>query len=291
MLGSVEVSTIELAHSSHDLHGQSSTSVLDQALPEIDACPRIVYLKDLLIELVSRDMKVMYKRSALGILWTLVTPLLQLLVFSFFFHAVLSINVDRYASYAFTGLLVWSWFQNSLLQSTRSIVSNRALIHQPGFPPSILPAATVTTGLVHFMLTAPALLVLFWRDGVVVSPSLLLFPLLVLLQLAFTLGLVYPLAAVSVHFQDTQHILNILLNLALHLTPIFYAVSVVPARYQWFYQLNPMLHIIDAYRAVLIQGVLPDWHSLSVVTVLTVCLLPLGYFFFKKQSRRFSEAL
>src|SRR5271166_4798872 len=97
------------------------------AMPPQAASHSQIFWVDLVIELVSRDMKALYKRSVLGILWALVTPLMQLAVFSFFFHSVLSMQIDRYASYAFTGVLVWAWFQNSLVHGARSIVGSRGL--------------------------------------------------------------------------------------------------------------------------------------------------------------------
>src|SRR4028119_1912475 len=100
---------------------------------------RLIYVYDLLRELVSRDLKLLYKRSMLGIAWTLISPLLQLAVFAFVFRSVLLVKVPNYASFAFSGLLVWSWTQSSLFQATGLITGNRALIRQPKFPVAILP--------------------------------------------------------------------------------------------------------------------------------------------------------
>jgi len=100
---------------------------------------RFFYLLDLLRSLVDRDMKLMYKRSVLGVAWTLINPLLQLAVFVFVFQTILKVNIPQYASYVFSGLLIWTWFQNSLFQSTGVIISSRSLIRQPGFPRPFFP--------------------------------------------------------------------------------------------------------------------------------------------------------
>src|SRR4051812_45204987 len=100
---------------------------------------RAVYLRDLLLELVSRDIKIQYKRSSLGIFWSLANPLFQFFVFGFLFAKVFAVNVQRYSAYAFTGLLIWTWFQAALLQGVRTITGNRELIKRPGFPVPILP--------------------------------------------------------------------------------------------------------------------------------------------------------
>ena len=120
-------------------------------------------------------MKLMYKRSVLGVAWTLINPLLQLAVFVFVFQTILKVNIPQYASYVFSGLLIWTWFQNSLFQSTGVIISSRSLIRQPGFPTAILPGVVVTTGLIHFLLALPVLVIFILIDGVQLTPLVLFF--------------------------------------------------------------------------------------------------------------------
>ena len=252
---------------------------------------RLPYLYDLLRELVSRDIKLLYKRSALGIAWTLISPLLQLAVFAFVFQLVLPISIPRYASFAFTGLLVWTWFQNSLFQATGVIIANRPLIRQPGFPTPILPIVIVTTGLIHFLLALPVLIIFLLIDGVELKPVILFLPILQVLQFALTVSLSYLLAALNVTFRDTQHTLGVLLQLFFYLTPIFYDSANVPADYQALYSLNPMVHIVNAYRDILMQGTQPDWLALSIIAICTLVLLPIGHYYFRRQSDRFVEEL
>lgn len=252
---------------------------------------RLLYLYDLLYELVARDLKLMYKRSALGIAWTLINPLLQLAVFSFVFRSVLPVNITNFTSFAFSGLLIWTWFQTALVQATGLITSNRPLIRQPGFPVVILPIVTVMTGLIHFLLALPILLVFIAIDGVALKPVLAIMPILLVLQFLLTVGLAYPLAALNVTFRDTQHTLGVLLQMLFYLTPIFYDISSVPAMFQWCYYLNPMVSLVEAYRDVLLKGILPNWQALITLSALVVVLLPLGHGVFKQQSSSFVEEL
>lgn len=252
---------------------------------------RLPYVWDLLRSLVNRDIKLMYKRSVLGIAWTLINPLLQLLVFAFVFQIVLPVNVPQYASYVFTGLLVWNWFQTALYQATGTILSNRPLIRQPGFPVAILPIVVVTTGLVHFILALPVLIAFLLLDTVQFKSVLLFLPVLQLLQFAFTVSCSYFLAALNVTFRDTQHTLGVILQLVFYLTPIFYDLKTIPRDYWFIYGLNPMVHIVTAYRQILIWGVSPDWMALAVIAGCTALLLPLGYWLFKRQSDSFVEEL
>jgi lipopolysaccharide transport system permease protein len=236
-------------------------------------------------------MKLLYKRSVLGVAWTLINPLLQLVVFAFVFQLVIPVNIPQYSSYVFTGLLVWNWFQTSLFQATGVIVGSRSLIRQPGFPVAILPIVIVTTGLVHFILALPVLIVFILIDGIKLYPVILCLPVLQLLQFVLTVSLSYFLAALNVTFRDTQHTLGVLLQLFFYLTPIFYDLKNIPKEYWYVYGLNPMVHIVTAYRAILLWGIQPDWLALFIIAAITAGLLPIGYFMFKKQSHRFVEEL
>lgn len=252
---------------------------------------RLPYLYDLLRELVARDMKLLYKRSVLGIAWTLINPLLQLAVFAFVFQLVLPVSISHYSSFVFTGLLVWTWFQNSLFQATGVIIANRPLIRQPGFPTPILPIVITTTGLIHFLLALPVLIVFLLVDGIELTTVIVFLPLLQVLQFTLTVSFAYFLAALNVTFRDTQHTLGVLLQLFFYLTPIFYDAGNVPEGYQSLYNFNPMVHIVTAYRDILMQGIPPDWPSLVGISLVTAVALPIGHYYFRRQSDRFVEEL
>ena len=252
---------------------------------------QLAYLWDLLRSLVDRDIKLMYKRSALGVAWTLINPLLQLLVFVGVFQIIIKIEIPQYASYVFTGLLVWNWFQNSLFQATGIIISSRPLIRQPGFPIPILPVIVVMTGLIHFVLALPVLVIFLLIDGVQLTPLILVLPLLQLIQFTLTVTLSYFLAALNVTFRDTQHTLGVLLQFLFYLTPIFYELQSIPDHYWMAYGLNPMVHLVTCYRQILVWGVQPDWLALSIIWGITLVMLPIGYRTFKHQSLRFVEEI
>lgn len=252
---------------------------------------RLSYVIELLRTLVDRDLKLMYKRSALGVVWTLINPLLQLLVFVFVFQVIIKIDIPQYASYVFAGLLVWNWFQTSLVEATGIIVNSRALIRQPGFPTAILPVVIVTTGLIHFVLALPVLLIFLIIDGVKLTPLILVLPLLQVLQFALTVTFSYLLAALNVTFRDTQHTLGVLLQFLFYLTPVFYELKSIPGQYWHIYSLNPLVHIITCYRQILIWGVQPDWLAIAIIAGITLVLLPISYRLFKHQSLRFVEEI
>jgi lipopolysaccharide transport system permease protein len=252
---------------------------------------RRTYTRDLLYELVGRDVKLRYRRSILGILWSLLNPLAQLLVFVFLFRRVVPLDIPHYPLFAFTGVLAWSWFASSLPAATISITSNRELIRQPGFPAPILPVVPVLSNLIHFSIAFGLL------GGVVLltggSPGLatLVLPFVMALQFLLTVGLGYFTATLEVRFRDTSHALRVLLLLGLFLTPVFYQVSAVPPRYRLIYLLNPMVHLITAYRDILIHGRWPDGPTLIILSGAVVLLAWLGHRIFTRASVAFAEEL
>ena len=252
---------------------------------------RLSYLYDLLRELVVRDMKLRYKRSVLGFGWSLLNPLLQLLVFSFVFRLVLPLNIPNYSSFLFVGIIIWSWFQSSLLLATASIVDNRELIRQPHFPAAMLPIVSVTTHLVHFLLALPVLFLFLIVSGSPLTITVIILPLVVGLQFTLTVGLAYLLATFHVTFRDIQYLLNVALLLMFYLTPIFYDDRVIPDRLRFWYNLNPMTTLLHAYRAILLEGKAPDTYTLLVLGAFVSGLVWLGHAVFAKASSHFVEEL
>jgi lipopolysaccharide transport system permease protein len=259
---------------------------------------QLTYYRDLLWELVVRELKLLYKRSLLGVAWTLLNPLLQLLLFSFVFRLILRTGstIEHYLAYVFSGILIWTWTQSTLFQATGVITGNRTFLRQPGFPVLMLPIVTVMTGFIHFLLAIPALVIIMLFDRVPLSLNLLLLPIPFFLQFILTISFAYPLAAMNVTFRDTQHTLGVILQLLFYLLPIFYAATDVgqnaqiPPLLRQLYRCNPMLILIQIYRCVLgIEATLPDsWQILSLVVICAI-LLPIGYRIFDHQRQRFVE--
>lgn len=254
---------------------------------------QVIYYRDLVRELVVRDFKVRYKRSILGVAWSLVNPLLLLLVFYFLFQMVLAVDIPRgrYSSFAFTGMLAWNWFQLSLVQAAGAITGSRDLIRLPGFPATVLPAVIVTTNLVHFLLALPILLIVLLIDGTGLKMTIAALPILMVVQFIMTIGLGYLVATANVVFRDTQHLIGALLQLMMFLSPIFYDVESVPPAYQALYSLNPFVPLLRAYRDMLLHGTLPDWGPILGVFVLASGLLYVGLKIFSRFSNRFIEEL
>jgi lipopolysaccharide transport system permease protein len=251
----------------------------------------LIYIRDLLRELVARDMKLRYKRSMLGIAWSLLNPLAQILVFNFIFGLVLSLGIPHYTTYLFIGVIAWSWFSTALLEATGAIIENGDLLKRPGFPAAILPVVMVTTHLIHFLFALPVLGLFLIFGDLRLTGAIAALPFVIGLQFLLTLSLAYLVATIHVTFRDTQYLLGIILMLGFYLTPIFYPPSVIPEPYQILYRLNPMVDILSAYRTILMQGEFPNPVPLLVIGVCAVGILGLGYTYFIRTSYRFVEEL
>jgi len=247
--------------------------------------------RDLLRELIARDIKLRYRGSLLGILWTLLNPLAELIVLYFVFSTVLKVDIPNFPAYLFTGLIVYGWFQTSVNFATGAVVSNRELVRRPGVPVMILPIVTVASNLVHFLLSLPILFGLLLVTGVPIASTIVALPALIAIEFVLILGFAYPVATINVWFRDTQHVLRIALQLLFYLTPVFYQTSTVPDRLQWFFRINPLAHMVDLYRAVLMRGEWPNPQSLMYVSLVATVMLLAGLAWFRHASDRFADEL
>ena len=252
---------------------------------------RWIHIRDLLRELIARDIRLRYRGSLLGIAWTLLNPLAELLVLLLVFGSVFRVDIPNFGAYLFIGLLVYGWFQNALNSATLAIVGNRELVRRPGVPSVILPIVIVASNLVHFLLSLPILFGLLILSGVQITSVVLALPVLIAIEFVFIVGLAYPVATLHVWFRDTQHVLRVALQLLFFLTPIFYEASSVPPPLQPLYRFNPMASMVDAYRAVLLRGEWPAPANVLSLTLVAFVALLVGLMWFRRASHRFADEL
>jgi lipopolysaccharide transport system permease protein len=246
---------------------------------------------DLLYELVARDVKLRYRRSVLGVAWSLLAPLTLMGVLSFVFTRVVPLGIENYAVFVFTGLLAWTWFATSIVTATESVVGNADLVRQPGFPLPLLPIAAIGSNLVNYLLALPILLGAILVTTHRPSITVVVLPVILAVQFVLTLGVAYFLAAYHVTFRDIAHIVGIVLLPLFYATPVFYGEAQIPHRFELVFDLNPMRHILSAHRAILLDGRWPDWNALLVLTCASLILAAAGYRVFTARARRFSEEL
>jgi ABC-type polysaccharide/polyol phosphate export permease len=245
--------------------------------------------------LVARDLKARYRGSVLGFFWSFVNPLLLLLIYSYVFTQVLPglhpESLQPYALFMFCGILPWTWFSSSLLESSGTLITGGNLIKKVLFPAEVLPIVTVLANMVHFFLGLPilaAFLVYYQRP---LDPvELLWFPAIVLVQLVLTTGLALLVSALTVHFRDIKDILGNLLTLWFFATPIIYAMEQAPPGNRWLLNLNPMTHLVISYQQVLFDtGPHAHWKWLLALGAGSALVFLVGYFVFDRLRDSFAE--
>ena len=249
----------------------------------------------LVVSLVARELKARYRGSVLGFLWTFVNPLLLLLVYSFVFGVVMpgarAPEIANYPLFLFCGILPWTWFSSSLLESCIALTGSGSLLRKVMFPAEILPTVTVFTGLVNFCFGLVILAAFSIYAGVpILTPDLVWLPLIVLVQLTLTLGLGLLLSALSVHFRDIRDLLGSLITLWFFATPIIYPYAQAPERFRPLLDVNPFTHLARAYQDVLyLEG--PYWPDarLGATAALAVLALIVGYAVFDRLRETFAE--
>ncbi len=252
--------------------------------------------RDLLYNLVVRDLKVRYKHSFLGFFWSLLNPLLLMGVFTFVFSRLLY-SVDQkpaFPIYFLCALLPWNWCAASVTGTLGSIVNSGYLIKKVYFPREMLPLAVVLSNLVNFLLSLPALLLFMLFLWPNFNVQIAYLPLLILTQAIFLIGLGFFLSALNVFFRDTSVLVEVGLTAWFFLTPIIYDARLVAREYTTLlYYLNPMASIIANYRDIFYYNdpSSPDLFFMLRTLITSTILLLLGFFFFSRVSKRFGEEI
>ncbi len=249
--------------------------------------------RELVKNLVVRDLKLRYRSSVLGFLWCLVNPLLMMGVFTLVFTVLLTNNnIEHFPVFILIGILAWNLHSTALVGAINSVVGGAQLIQKVYFPREVLPIATVLSNTVNFLLSLIALFALVLIFQVQLTATLIFLPLVILVQVIFTVGIALFLSALNVFYRDTASIMETMMLAWFFLTPIFYRIEdVFPAYSRLMYILNPLASIIAAYRDILYYGTMSNLDFFSRTAVTALVVLVLGYLFFIRSSRSFSEAL
>jgi lipopolysaccharide transport system permease protein len=252
--------------------------------------------RGLIQSLVARELKARYRGSALGFVWSFVNPLLLLSIYSFVFTTIMANNdptTRPFAVFLFCGLLPWTWFLASLTEATSSLISGGNLIKKVLFPAEVLPIVSVLANMVHFLLGLVILAAFMIGFRHYPNPlSLPWFPVVVLVQLIFTLGLALAASALTVHFRDIRDLLANVLTLWFFATPIIYPYF-MPAvgRFLWLFRLNPFYHLAISYQEILFFDRFGHARSLLLLGLLSIGVFLAGYWLFDRLRDSFAEAV
>ena len=249
--------------------------------------------RELLKTSVKKDIGGKYKHSFLGVLWSFINPLLQILVYALIFPLVMK-NGGSYKDYTVfmvCGLIPWAYFTTVINRASFIMIENGNILKKVYFPRSILPLSLVTSETINFLVSCIIILAFIVFKGFGISKFILFFPLVLLIQYVLLLGIALIFSAVTVYMRDIQHFIGVVLQLLFYATPIVYSIDTIPENFRWILKWNPMTYIIEGYRAIFYNQTMPDLKSLGVLGIISIIILIVGYLLFNKLQKRFAEEL
>lgn len=247
--------------------------------------------RDLVIALVGRELKVRYRRSAIGFAWTMLQPLLMMLVLQVVFSSLFKFRLEEatgnYAVYALAGILFWNFFSQSIVASMNSLKGNSLILRKLPVPKEVFPLATVISGVINLCLALVPLLLIMLVTHHPMGRSLLFLPVSILLAGLFTLGAGLLLSPLAVFFSDTVEMIGVLLSILMYLTPIFYPMEILKgSRYLPLVRFNPVRSILEVFRDPIFRGKVPPLTHVSVCVGIALVALVLGAWAFRRSSDR-----
>ena len=252
---------------------------------------KIYNYRELLKTNVKKEIRGRYKNSILGVMWSFLNPLLQLAVYSIIFGALLAGGDKTYHIYICVALIPWTYFTTAITQAAFTVIGNADIIKKVYFPREILPISVVTSGAVNFVISTIIILAFVLGSGIGLSWYLLLYPFILIIQYILLLGISFIVSSITVYFRDLEHIIGVILMAAFYGTPIVYKLEHLPANLQVIMQLNPMTHLINAYRDIFYYHQMPNMKILLLLLGISIILTIVGYFIFKKLQKGFAEQL
>ena len=253
----------------------------------------------LIQSLVSRELKARYRGTVLGFLWSFVNPFLLMVIYTLVFGLIIGPRDPAfenspwfYALYLFCGVLTWTWFSSSSIESANVLMVQGNLIKKILFPVEILPIVVVTSNFIHFLFGLPILFLFIPVLGKKFTPFLLFLPLVIIVQYVFSLGFAFLVSSLTVHFRDIKDILTNLLTFWFFATPIIYTEALFKGKskiLELWMDLNPMTHIMRGYQNCVYFGEMIRWKKLGVTFLVSVIFLFIGYYIFDKLRDSFPE--
>ncbi len=251
----------------------------------------IAHRSSLLYELVHRDLTVRYKRSFLGFFWTMLHPLLLMLIFLIVFSALFQTRTPHYETYFLSAYVAWNFFAQTIVNGMAGIAWNGPLMKRVRVPLSVFTVASTVSGLVNLALSLVVLFAIMAITGVPLRPALLFLPVSLTIVWIFTLGISLGLTAVSIFFGDIREMVQAGLPALMYLTPIIYPISVVPERFRWMIKLNPLVYLVEIVRDPIYYAIIPARMTLLIAVVTSLGSLIIGWMIFRYLAPRFHAHL
>jgi lipopolysaccharide transport system permease protein len=247
--------------------------------------------KDIFWVLTQKQIKVRYKSTVLGYLWSVLNPLLYTFLYYFIFSVIMKVQIENYPAFLVCGLFPWQWVANSIATSPQIFIGNTSLIKKLNFPRNILTQVVVAQDAFHFILTVPVIIITLFIYGITPSWHCLWgIPLLVVLQFIFLYCVALFIATINLFFRDTANLVKFFLMFSMYMTPVMYSQAMIPEKYKSLIVLNPFAPLIISWRSLLLEGfILPEYIAYLVFYCFVLWIV--SHFVYRKLSYRFAEVL
>lgn len=253
----------------------------------ISAISEIFRYRELVRCLVEKELKLRYKRSLLGMAWTMVNPFLMMVILTLVFSNIMRVHLPHFPVFILSALLPWNFLSQAVSGGAQSILFNESLIKKVYVPRAVFPISMVLSHLVNLLFALIPLFAIMLILGMPLRPSLIaVVPATVALSF-FVLGLALALSALTVFYRDITHLIEVGLTAWFYLTPIVYPTELVPERFAWLFRLNPMLHLLAPFRDALYLGTFPPLRDLALLLSLSLVVFFVGLAVFRRREREF----
>lgn len=254
----------------------------------------ILNYKDMIRSMVKRELRGRYQKSVLGFLWSFISPLCQIAVFTVVFTYVFPSNIPKYYIYLMTGMIPWQFFTDSISQGASSIINNADMTKKIYFPREVLTISSVTAKFVNLLLSMLVVFGFILFSGIGFSPLLLLLPAVLLIEYAISLGMALIFASVTVYLRDMEYVVNVILMAWIWATPIMYSPDTLIDQYDWIVDLlriNPLTSVMYLFRDILYYHRMPMMIDMILPLIWGIVLMVLGEFVFGRLEGNFAEEL
>ena len=259
--------------------------------PFVEEFLTLIQYRELVRQLIARAVKTRYKRSVLGVAWTMINPLLTMAVLTLVFSGIFGFPSNEYALHVLSGLILWNFFAQSTTAAMGELMWSGGLVGRIYLPKSAFAAGAIGTGLVNLFLALIPYSLIALILGSSLHASLVFLPIIVLLAALFTLGIAMALSTAVVFFQDVLPTYEILLTAWFYLTPVIYPFEILPEGIQRLVRWNPMLYYVESFRSVLLDGQLPVMQDLLATVLMSVAAVVFGWWTFTRRVRDYAYRL
>lgn len=276
-------------------HTQEPILIIEPGRTEKNYWADLWRYRELFAVLAWRDISVRYKQTIIGILWAIIRPFLTMVVFTVIFGRIAKLPSDGSAPYAllvFSAMLPWTLFSNALSESSNSLISNANLIGKVYFPRLIIPAATLATAFIDFLISLLILIGMMFYYQLTPAPQILLLPIFIILALMASLGPGLWITSLNVKYRDFRYIIPFVVQFGLYISPVGFSSKVIPEQWRLLYSLNPMVGVIDGFRWCILGGESPIYMPGFLLSLaITAFFLWLGVSRFRKMEKAFADLI